>query len=147
MDVMTNVALDMFLAEDEAGANSTTNATHEIMIWQAATLSHGYNGNNQSVYTWMPETNLTSINVDVAPFIHYLWRKEYLAGGLYLGLLQFGSEAVHSAEGQNITFTAESVFMDIQKGEPKVGGAASVSRPALAVLGAGLLVAACSGLW
>lgn len=95
----------------------------------------------------MPSTNLTSINIDVAPFIHYLWRKEYLVGELYLGLMQFGSEAVHSAEGQNITFTAKSVFMDIQKGEPRAGSAARAPRPALGILGAALLVVACAGLW
>lgn len=83
------------------------------------TLSHGLNSNNQSVYSWYPSKNLTSLdNVDLSPLLHYLWRKEYLEESIYLGLVQWGSEAVHSAKGENVTFYASSVAMDVVKGTP-----------------------------
>jgi len=82
---------------------------------------------------------LTSIGADLSPLIHYLWRKEYLGGDMYVGLAQFGSEAVHSAEGHNVTFSATNINMDVTRGAPKEGEG-SLTRPSLALIAALLVI-------
>lgn len=85
------------------------------------------NGVNQSVYSWYPSTNLTTLsNVDVSPLIHYLWRHNNISEDIYLGLVQWGSEAVHSQKGSNVTFDARSIMIDVVKGRPKKAGASAL---------------------
>lgn len=62
---------------------------------------------------------------------------------MYLGLAQFGSEAVHSAAGHNVTFSATGIDMDVDRGVPKEGKG-SFTRPSLALLAASLVVIAFS---
>lgn len=104
-----------------------------ILISFNSTLSHGLNGVNQSVYSWLPSSNLTSIDADVSPLIHYLWRKEYIPNSTYLGLVQWGSEAVHSAQGHNVTFLAESISIAVEVGMPKASQGAT-AKPDWAVI-------------
>lgn len=81
------------------------------------TLYKGTNTQNQTVYTWYPGKNITTIrNVDLSPLIHYLWQHLYLDQDLYMGLVQWGSEAVHSAKGENVTFWAREVSLDVETG-------------------------------
>jgi xyloglucan-specific endo-beta-1,4-glucanase len=84
-----------------------------------STLFHGFNGVNQSVYSWLPWDNFTSIDTDLSPLIHYLWRKEYISKNTYLGLVQWGSEAMHSAQGHNVTILAEGVSLAVEAGTPQ----------------------------
>ncbi|RDW82739.1 hypothetical protein BP6252_03851 [Coleophoma cylindrospora] len=151
IDVRADVALDLWLDDSPTSAQSATYAGTEVMVWQAAyggvspigytssvsataptlkvggttyTLYHGTNTNNQSVYSWYPSKNMTSFNADVSPLLSYLWQKEYIEESLYLGLVQWGSEAIHSAAGENVTFWARSVSLDVVRGTPTTASAA-----------------------
>lgn len=57
---------------------------------------------------------------------------------MYLGLAQFGSEAIHSAKGHNVTFSATGINMDVERGVPKEGRG-SFTRPSLALLATSLV--------
>lgn len=110
------------------------------LIWFNSTLYHGLNGVNQSVYTWLPSSNLTSIDADVSPLLHYLWRKEYISKKTYLGLVQWGSEAVHSAQGHNVTFQAEGVSLAVEVGTPQESLGDTVRPDCALVLGLAVVV-------
>ncbi|KAK7723385.1 hypothetical protein SLS57_004579 [Botryosphaeria dothidea] len=139
LDVTADVAIDLFLDEDASKASDASAAAYEVMIWQAAygncdpigydptsttaptqeldgvtyTLYQGPNANEQTVLTWYPNSNLTSISVDYFPLLERLRIDGLLPATAYLGRYQWGSEAKHSAQNQNITFMVNSLTMSV----------------------------------
>ncbi|KAF2085971.1 glycoside hydrolase family 12 protein, partial [Saccharata proteae CBS 121410] len=137
IDTVADVALDMFLDDDGDQAGNASIASTEIMIWQAAygnlqplgwdtvsddppvvelagvnyTLFQGNNANGQAVFSWVPETNLSSIDTDLYPLMSYLLDGGYIPDSIYLGRMQFGSETMHSS--QNMTFMVDYLEMNI----------------------------------
>ncbi|OJD35639.1 glycoside hydrolase family 12 protein [Diplodia corticola] len=139
LDVVADVAIDLFLDEDASTASDSSAAAYEVMIWQAAygncdpigydptstsaptqeldgvtyTLYQGPNANGQTVFTWYPDGNLTTIDVDYFPLLETLRGGGYIPTAAYLGRFQWGSETKHSAQDQNITFVVNSVTMSV----------------------------------
>ncbi|KAK0661860.1 Xyloglucan-specific endo-beta-1 [Lasiodiplodia hormozganensis] len=139
LDVVANVAADLFLDEDASTASNASTAAYEVMIWQAAygncdpigydptsttapteeldgvtyTLYQGSNANGQTVFTWYPDRNLSSIDVDYFPLLKALRSESYIPTAAYVGRYQWGSETKHSAENQNITFIVNTLTMDV----------------------------------
>jgi hypothetical protein len=137
-----NVAVDMFLSDD--ATNSTgLGPPIEIMIWPWYTpnvlplghaestpdvdtveisgtnysLYHGYNIQGQQVYSWLAHQNVTEIDTDYAPLLKYIMNKGYLGGGLYLGQLEFGTEAMNA--NLQCTFEASDYTLRIiRQGDP-----------------------------
>ncbi|KAL1623648.1 hypothetical protein SLS56_008169 [Neofusicoccum ribis] len=122
LDVVANVALDVFLDEDASTASDAATAAYEIMIWQSAygniqpigasTLFEGPNANGQTVFTWYPDRNLSSISVDYLPLLETL-RGAQIPSTAYVGRYQWGSETKHSAANQNITFIVNTLTMSV----------------------------------
>ncbi|EOD44820.1 putative glycosyl transferase protein [Neofusicoccum parvum UCRNP2] len=136
LDVVANVALDVFLDEDASTASDAATAAYEIMIWQSAygniqpigkfpfniqclsevnrasTLYEGPNANGQTVFTWYPDRNLSSISVDYLPLLETL-RGAQIPSTAYVGRYQWGSETKHSAANQNITFIVNTLTMSV----------------------------------
>lgn len=138
LDVVANVALDVFLDEDASTASDAATAAYEIMIWQSAygniqpigydptsatatkqevegityTLFEGPNANGQTVFTWYPDRNLSSISVDYLPLLESL-RGAQIPSTAYVGRYQWGSETKHSAANQNITFIVNTLTMSV----------------------------------
>lgn len=76
-------------------------------------MYQGPNANEQTVLTWYPNSNLTSISVDYFPLLERLRIDGLLPATAYLGRYQWGSEAKHSAQNQNITFMVNSLTMSV----------------------------------
>lgn len=81
-----------------------------------STLYSGQNSRGTIVYTWVSPTNETAFDEDISPLLQYLWRNDLVSSDARLGLVEFGSEAYHSAS--NVTFSAGDFSMQIWKGEP-----------------------------
>ncbi|KAL1628899.1 hypothetical protein SLS54_001588 [Diplodia seriata] len=139
LDVVADVAIDLFLDEDASTASDASAAAYEVMIWQAAygncdpigydptstsaptqelggvtyTLFQGPNGSGQTVFTWYPDRNLSSIDVDYFPLLEALRGGSYIPTAAYLGRFQWGSETKHSAQNQNMTFVVNSLAMSV----------------------------------
>ncbi|KAL1648093.1 hypothetical protein SLS58_002420 [Diplodia intermedia] len=137
LDVVADVAIDLFLDEDASTASDASAAAYEVMIWQAAygncdpigydptstsaptqelgpsTLFQGPNGSGQTVFTWYPDRNLSSIHVDYFPLLETLRGGSYIPTAAYLGRFQWGSETKHSAQSQNMTFVVNSLAMSV----------------------------------
>ena len=68
------------------------------------------------MFTWKGPKNLTHFVDDISPLV----RRVAFYGGPnvtdYLGVVQFGTEEFHTANGANVTFTAEKVSMSAVKG-------------------------------
>ena len=137
-----NVAVDMFLSDD--AENSTgIGPPIEIMIWQWYTptvlplghaestpekdtvmvsgtnysLYHGFNAQGQHVFSWLPHENLTSLETDYYPLLHYIQESGLLSGALYLGQLEFGTEVMHA--GEESVFEARNFTLKITRdGDP-----------------------------
>ncbi|KAK4943646.1 hypothetical protein LTR10_016743 [Elasticomyces elasticus] len=151
-DVQYDVTLDMFLDANETAATSDLPA-YEIMIWLSYSyrvypvgidtsspdkyqfsiggtrffLFNGSNTQNQTVYSWLPETNLTSVDADYSPLVHYLWQNDFMPKDVYLGTLQFGTEQFHATEevlfrtgnySFNLAQNTSQVFTDLASVSP-----------------------------
>ncbi|OMP84630.1 putative xyloglucan-specific endo-beta-1,4-glucanase A, partial [Diplodia seriata] len=128
LDVVADVAIDLFLDEDASTASDASAAAYEVMIWQAAYGNCdpiGYDptstsaptqelgGVTQTVFTWYPDRNLSSIDVDYFPLLEALRGGSYIPTAAYLGRFQWGSETKHSAQNQNMTFVVNSLAMSV----------------------------------
>lgn len=76
-------------------------------------MYQGANANGQTVFTWYPDRNLSSIDVDYFPLLEALRNESYIPTAAYVGRYQWGSETKHSAENQNITFMVNTLTMDV----------------------------------
>ncbi|KIV87957.1 hypothetical protein PV10_09234 [Exophiala mesophila] len=139
-DVQYNVALDMFLDANETQAMAELPA-YEIMIWMSYSyrvypvgidtstpdkdqfivngtrffLFHGNNTQGQTVFSWLPEHNLTHASGDYSPLIHYLWQFDFMPSDLYLGTIQFGTEEFHSQS--EVLFSAGNYSLGISENQ------------------------------
>ncbi|KAI1621757.1 concanavalin A-like lectin/glucanase domain-containing protein [Exophiala viscosa] len=142
-DVQYDVTLDMFLDANETAATSDL-PTYEVMIWLSYSydvypvgidtsspdkyqyiidgtrffLFNGNNTQNQTVYSWLPETNLTSVDADYSPLIHYLWQNDFMPKDVYLGTLQFGTEQFHATE--EVLFRAGNYSFNLAQNKSQV---------------------------
>ncbi|PQE07466.1 glycosyl transferase protein [Rutstroemia sp. NJR-2017a BBW] len=165
-DVVAAVYLNIFLDADRDAAQNATTATHAVMVWQASygnirppgwdttsttqptvtmagiqyTLYAGQNTINQTVYSWWPNQNISSLTaLDVSPLLNYLWRKVYIPSDIYVGAVQWGNDARHS--NKNVTFDVSTFGVNIMKGTPvKAIGAGEKSRKAPTFSGLVLVV-------
>ncbi|KAM3072544.1 hypothetical protein ACMFMG_009338 [Clarireedia jacksonii] len=81
------------------------------------TLYAGQNDKKQTIYSWWPNQNLSSLTaLDVSPLLNYLWRQVYIPSDIYVGAVQWGNDARHS--NKNLTFDVYTVGMNIIKGTP-----------------------------
>ncbi|KAK8200560.1 concanavalin A-like lectin/glucanase domain-containing protein [Phyllosticta capitalensis] len=171
LDTVADVALDMFLDEDPLTSSNASGATTEVMVWQSAygnlkplgwdtisadppvrelsavnyTLYKGYNANGQTVYSWVPAQNQSTLNTDLYPLVKYLVEDGAISDRMYLGRLQFGSETMHSGQNQNISFIVSHVEMNVnhEVWTPPKGsgsgsghkGAASSLQPSVTLVG------------
>jgi len=134
-----NAAVDMFLSDDGTKAESSVDATHEVMIWlgrfgpstiplgfewglapkDTATINrvqfslyYGTNGVGQNVFTWLAADNTTSFKGDVKQLITQL---STVPGGptaqTYLGYFAFGSEIFYA--GSNMTFSVPKLSLAV----------------------------------
>ncbi|KAK7524945.1 concanavalin A-like lectin/glucanase domain-containing protein [Phyllosticta citriasiana] len=170
LDTVADVALDMFLDDDPLKSSNASGATTEVMVWQSAygnlkplgwdtisadppirelsavnyTLYKGYNANGQTVYSWVPNQNQTKLSTDLYPLVDYLVKDGSISDKMYLGRLQFGSETMHSAENQNISFIVSHLEMNVNhevwtppknsgSGSGHHKGAASSLQPSIAL--------------
>ncbi|KAK7553331.1 concanavalin A-like lectin/glucanase domain-containing protein [Phyllosticta citricarpa] len=169
LDTVADVALDMFLDDDPLKSSNASGATTEVMVWQSAygnlkplgwdtisadppirelsavnyTLYKGYNANGQTVYSWVPNQNQTKLSTDLYPLVDYLVKDGSISDKMYLGRLQFGSETMHSAENQNISFIVSHLEMNVNhevwtppknSGSGHHKGAASSLQPSIALI-------------
>ncbi|KAF8859736.1 concanavalin A-like lectin/glucanase [Acephala macrosclerotiorum] len=149
IDAQANVVVDMFLDPNPVTANSTTLPKYEVMIWMAAyggkkpigfsssikyppthnlsetqfTLYSGSNNNGQFVYSWLAPENITNIDDDISPLLHYLWWHNKISESNYLGIVQFGTETFHSSS--NVTFSAQDFNLTVASGNPPTDSSAA----------------------
>lgn len=81
-------------------------------------LFQGNNTQNQTVYSWLPETNLTTIDADYSPLVHYLWQNSFMPKDLYLGTLQFGTESFHATN--EVLFRAGNYTFNLSQNTSQV---------------------------
>ncbi|KAK5364852.1 hypothetical protein LTR20_008788 [Exophiala xenobiotica] len=142
-DVQYNIALDMFLDSNSTNAMGTL-PHYEIMIWLSYSwdvypvgistsnpdkdqfilgdtrffLFHGNNTQNQTVFSWLPETNLTAVDADYSPLLHYLWQFGFMPKDIYLGTLQFGTEQFHATN--EVLFRAANYSLGLSRNTSEV---------------------------
>lgn len=59
------------------------------------------------MYTWFATTNLPKFNnLDLAPLLNHLVAKKLVSAQLYLGTVQFGTEAYYSAKPVNFSVSS-----------------------------------------
>lgn len=105
------------MAPEAAAAAAPAAAAHLLTVnIVCSTLYSGQNSRGTIVYTWVSPANETAFDEDISPLLQYLWRKDLVSSDARLGLVEFGSEAYHSAS--NVTFSAGDFSMGIWKGEP-----------------------------
>ncbi|KAL2437155.1 hypothetical protein ABEF95_016617 [Exophiala dermatitidis] len=144
-DVQYNVALDMFLDANASQATSDL-PQYEIMVWLSYSydvypvgidgsspdkdqfvvgdtrffLFHGTNDQNQTVFSWLAETNLTTTgnasSTDFSPLVHYLWQFDFMPADLYLGTVQFGTETYHASPDE-VLFRATDYSLGLSRNE------------------------------
>lgn len=81
----------------------------------------GNNSNNQTVFSWLPSSNLTSFSADISSLVRAVTEHGGPNTTDYLGVIQFGTEALHTNDAANVTFTAKSVAMSFTKGIAPIG--------------------------
>jgi len=135
-----NVCVDMFLDPVADNSGVTNKAAYEVMVWLGrygpATLPIGYlqgvaviltvddgtsfdlyfgdNSIGQKVFTWVAQTNTTSMDADIAPLVNELANHGGPTTSDYLGYIAFGSEALYSVD--NVTFAVPKLSMDMVTG-------------------------------
>jgi len=96
-----------------------------------------YRGRNQrgtDVLTWVATVNVTDFAAEVSPLLQSLWRNELVSPASHVGLVEFGSEAFHSA--RNVTFSASNFSIRLATGPAPmldVGQLPSTCSPASSV--------------
>ncbi|EXJ93927.1 hypothetical protein A1O1_02320 [Capronia coronata CBS 617.96] len=136
--VQYNVALDMFLDANASQASADLPG-YEIMVWLSYSydvypvgidksspdkdqyiigdtrffLFSGTNSQNQTVFSWLPEHNLTASNADYSPLIHYLWQFNFMPADIYLGTVQFGTETYHATS--EVLFRATNYTLSLDR--------------------------------
>ncbi|ESZ94303.1 hypothetical protein SBOR_5299 [Sclerotinia borealis F-4128] len=121
-----DIALDMFLDNNNVSSTNASVATHEVMVWQSVwggvwpigyydpptgapeyklgdvtyQLFSGHNqqGQKQAVFSWVPTVYQQSIDADISELVKELVTLGNITADMYLGLIQFGSETVHATE-------------------------------------------------
>ncbi|KAG8531809.1 uncharacterized protein KY384_003445 [Bacidia gigantensis] len=133
-----NVAVDMFLDANAQKAKLSTAAAYETMIWIGTvggvqpfhsqntsdpptfdlsgttfSLFMGPNQSNQTVFTWLASSNLTSLapGHDFSPLLRYLYQHDLLPASTYLGTYQVGTETYHATK--KVVFAAEAIQMGV----------------------------------
>lgn len=81
-------------------------------------LFHGNNTQNQTVFSWLPETNLTAVDADYSSLIHYLWQLGFMPKDVYLGTLQFGTETFHATN--EVLFKAANYSLGFSRNTSEV---------------------------
>lgn len=135
-----NVCVDMFLDPDAASSGLTDKAAFEVMVWLGrygtSTLPIGYlegvaiiitvndgtsfdlyygdNGIGQKVFTWVAQSNTTSMNADINPLLKELANHGGPTVSDHLGYVAFGTEALYSMD--NVTFSVPKLSMDMVTG-------------------------------
>ncbi|KAF1348177.1 concanavalin A-like lectin/glucanase domain-containing protein [Delphinella strobiligena] len=141
-----DIALDMFLDSDSTTASNASAAEVEVMVWGAVwggvwpigyyeptTGAPEYNtstgvtyqlfvgqnqqGQKQTVYSWVPTSNLDSIEIDVYDLIQMVISAGNITDTMYLGVIQFGTETVHATS--NVTTEFKSIYMDLEVNSAK----------------------------
>lgn len=93
-------------------------------------LYSGTNDNGQQVYSWLAQTNFSSVTTDVSPLVNFLWHNgnSSLDSSFYIGVMQFGTETFHVKSGSEVTFNASRVFLDVESSRPPPAAASAASR-------------------
>lgn len=78
-------------------------------------LYHGNNTQGQTVFSWLPENNLTHTSGDFSPLVHYLWQFNFMPQNVYLGTIQFGTETFHATS--EVLFSAGNYSLSISQDE------------------------------
>jgi len=134
-NMICNVALDMFADTDPKAAQNETMAQYEIMVWYGIfggpwplgyasgakvtksigdvefSLYVGTNTRGHQTLSWLPATNIQSIDMDISPLLQAL-SSVITSNNVLLGLVQFGSEAFYAAS--NVTLQVSGYSMDLQ---------------------------------
>ena len=135
-----NVCVDMFLDSVAANAGITNKAAYEVMVWLGrygpATLPIGYlqgvaviltvndgtsfdlyfgdNSIGQKVFTWVAQSNTTTMDADIAPLLNELGNHGGPTTSDHLGYVAFGTETLYSVD--NVTFSVPKLSMDMVTG-------------------------------
>ncbi|KAK3985199.1 family 12 putative glycoside hydrolase [Cladorrhinum sp. PSN332] len=140
LDVIANVAFDIFADRNPAHAHREVKAETEIMIWLGRfgypqplgwndpdccgsqvvndvefTLFRGRNQRGTDVFTWIASTNQMEFAAEISPLLQHLWRNGFMSANSHVGLISFGTEAYYSRG--NVTFSASEFDMCLQTGE------------------------------
>lgn len=87
------------------------------MILSQLFVGQNQQGQKQTVYSWVPTTNVDEIQGDLGQLLHYIVASGNLSDTLYLGVVQFGTETVHAT--QNVTSEFKSIYMDLEVNSAK----------------------------
>ena len=104
-------------------------------------MSEASNQAGQKVYTWLAESNVTSIAepTDFAPFLANLLNSSKLPQDVQLGTLQFGSETFHATKGR-VNFTTSVWNFNVTQKQSSEGSTIWPCRPTGWLAMVGLLV-------
>ena len=75
----------------------------------SSSLRSGVNLANQTVYSWLADSNVTTIDkpVDFSPLLLHLLNNSLVPQDVQLGTFQFGTETFHATHGA-VNFTAQN---------------------------------------
>ena len=90
-----------------------------------STLYNGTNSNGQKVFSWVSNTNLTSLNEDISPLIYFLPHHGLVPFDTYLGTIDFGSETFFAS--QEVNFTVSHFSASLQTPSNTSNGSTPVS--------------------
>ncbi|SMQ49967.1 unnamed protein product [Zymoseptoria tritici ST99CH_3D1] len=130
-DTAADVALDLFADEDREKSMQSTKQKYEIMIWYARwgnssqpigklvkkkkkavvavlgdtsfQLYHGRNARRQTVYTWLANRTMSTIDMDYAPLLGVLVDRGLISKKVYLGSVMWGIETSYATQKMNFT--------------------------------------------
>jgi xyloglucan-specific endo-beta-1,4-glucanase len=82
----------------------------------------------------MPDSDLDDFNLDISPLLTALVQNNLMSSSVYIGRIDFGSEAFHSPS--NVTFSAADYSLDLKcgSGSCKKSLASPRLAPGLSVL-------------
>ncbi|KAK4160404.1 family 12 putative glycoside hydrolase [Cladorrhinum sp. PSN259] len=140
INVIANVAFDIFADRNPANAHKEVKAETEIMIWLGRfgnpqplgfndttccgsqvvndvefNLFRGRNQRGTDVFTWIAETNQMVFAAEISPLLQHLWRNGFMSENSHVGLISFGTEAYFSMG--NVTFSASEFDMCLETGK------------------------------
>jgi len=89
------------------------------MISINSTLYRGANARNQTIYTWLANATLPSLDdMDIAPLLAYLVHPlGFVAKDLYLGSVQFGCETLYATNQLNFSVASFEADMAVAAGD------------------------------